>query len=277
MKHPFDVLGPKYAQQIGAMRLDEDRRDDLDAICKTLLRKKDVYQLLSDRTLNKIPVAFLMAIAYREMSGDTNCFLGNGQRLSLKTTIVPKVLGPWLQPYPENFLAGALVALRIDAIDQVSDWSLARATYESETLNGWGYLNHGLPSPYVFGGTSIQQKGKYTTDGHLDMSVMDSQLGTVAIMESLFEHDPSLKFGDEAVKTEEAPTLVLDLPLGLGGGINVFLLQKRLNDLKVNGTPIRVDGYIGKNTTRVVRAFQYTHGLDADGIIGPKTIAALKM
>src|SRR5216683_4375116 len=133
MQHPFDILGPRYAQQIASLKLNANRSDDLDAVCKTLLRKKDVYQLLSDRTSNKAPVAFLMAIAYREMSGDTNCFLGNGQRLSLKTTIVPKGLGPWLQPYPENFLAGALIALRIDAIDQVSDWSLARARLQSET------------------------------------------------------------------------------------------------------------------------------------------------
>jgi peptidoglycan hydrolase-like protein with peptidoglycan-binding domain len=35
-----------------------------------------------------------------------------------------------------------------------------------------------------------------------------------------------------------------------------------------NGT---IDGKIGKNTKRAIREFQKTNGLEADGIIGPKT------
>lgn len=276
MQHPFVTLGPHYAQQIASMKIDPKRLGDLDEACNTLLKQKSAYQLLSNRTPNRVPVAFLMAIAYREMSGNTHCFLGNGQSLSQRTTIVPKGLGPWLQPYPENFVQGGLLALHIDGSDLVTQWSVPRAAYESEALNGWGYLGHGIPSPYVFGGTNIQQKGKYTSDGHFEL-VTDNQLGTMAIIERLFERDASLRFGDVILKTQDAPPLVPEVPVGIGGDINVFLLQVRLNALHVNGTPLQIDGNFGKATSRAVRAFQFTHHLEVDGLVGPKTIKALNL
>jgi hypothetical protein len=142
-------------------------------------------------------------------------------------------------------------------------------------LNGWGYLGYGIPSPYVFGGTNIQKPGKYTSDGHFEW-VTDTQLGTMAIIERLFERDASLKFGDIIVKSEDDPPPVPDTPLGIGGGTNVFLLQQKLNALHLNGTPLRVDGIYGRATRQVVRTFQFTHHLTVDGLVGPETIKALQ-
>jgi lysozyme family protein len=36
-----------------------------------------------------------MALAEREMSGNLHCYLGNGQRLTKRTTIVPLNRGPF--------------------------------------------------------------------------------------------------------------------------------------------------------------------------------------
>jgi lysozyme family protein len=276
MQHPFTQLEPHYAAQIAAMAINPNRIRELDEACDTLLEQRAAYQALSNATSHGTPVAFLMAIAYREMSGNTHCFLGNGQSLSRRTTIVPKGLGPWLQPYPQNFVAGGLMALHIDGVDAVVMNGLPIAAYESEALNGFGYMNRGLPSPYVFGGTNIQKPGKYVADGEFDSSEMDSQLGTLAIMERLFQRDASLKFGDTIVKTPNVePPAVPATPLGLGGGINVFILQQKLNALHVNGTPLQVDGNFGKATKRAVKSFQYTHHLTVDGLVGPQTIKAL--
>ena len=49
-------------------------------------------------------------------------------------------------------------------------------------------------------------------------------------------------------------------------------LQKRLN---ANGYTLDVDGKFGKKTEEAVRAFQKKNGLKVDGIVGPKTWAAL--
>jgi lysozyme family protein len=274
---PFNQLQSHYAQQIASMKIEPDRIKELDQDCEILLKEKAAFVELSDRTPNRTPAAFIMAVAMREMSGNTRCFLGNGQALSRRTTITPKGLGPWLQPYPENFIQGGLLALHIDGIDKITQWSLPRAAYESEALNGFGYMSKGIPSPYVFGGTNIQRKGKYVSDGNYDPNTMDTQLGTLTIIERLFDLDASLKFGDVIAKVEDAPPLVPVVPVGIGGGINVFLLQQRLNVKRVSGTPLQVDGNFGRATTRAVKSFQFINHLSVDGLVGPKTIKALQL
>ncbi|MBN0408648.1 peptidoglycan-binding protein, partial [Pseudomonas aeruginosa] len=50
-------------------------------------------------------------------------------------------------------------------------------------------------------------------------------------------------------------------------------LQRRLNTWA--GANLYEDGHFGAATEDAVRAFQRSHGLVADGIAGPKTLAAL--
>ncbi|HWJ03493.1 MAG TPA: peptidoglycan-binding protein [Verrucomicrobiae bacterium] len=58
-------------------------------------------------------------------------------------------------------------------------------------------------------------------------------------------------------------------------GPAVSMLQKKL---KMSGLYTgRIDGIFGPLTDRAVREFQTAHGLVADGIVGPKTMAALMM
>ena len=49
-------------------------------------------------------------------------------------------------------------------------------------------------------------------------------------------------------------------------------LQRRLNKL---GLPVRADGHFGRETEAAVIRFQSEHGLDSDGIAGPRTWAML--
>ena len=56
-------------------------------------------------------------------------------------------------------------------------------------------------------------------------------------------------------------------------GEDVRFLQQRLNEF---GAEIGVDGSFGNQTDRAVRNFQTDHGLTVDGIVGPKTMAALQ-
>ena len=61
--------------------------------------------------------------------------------------------------------------------------------------------------------------------------------------------------------------------LGRGSaGDAVRDLQQNLSAL---GYPLAADGIFGKDTEKALRAFQRDHGLDADGIAGPKTFAAI--
>jgi len=55
-------------------------------------------------------------------------------------------------------------------------------------------------------------------------------------------------------------------------GPEVRALQNKLN---ANGFSITVDGDFGPNTQQAITTFQQEHGLNADGVAGPKTFAAL--
>jgi hypothetical protein len=58
-------------------------------------------------------------------------------------------------------------------------------------------------------------------------------------------------------------------------GASVGELQEKLNTVIVVGAPLVVDCDFGPLTDDVVRQFQANEGLDADGIVGPKTWDAL--
>lgn len=292
IKHPFEVLKPEYEALLSRAQIVPAREKELNyAVTKVLFPHKELY--LAVQAKSGVPAAFVMALAMREMSGRIDRYLGNGQPLSQKTTIVPKNRGPFFGP--DAFVRGAVDAFAIDGLDQQKNWTMARVCYEGENWNGWGYRNASIniPTPYLWGATTVQKPGKYVEDHVFDKKVMDTQLGMIALIREIFDLDQSLVFAEMAKKEEKAvttetkpegkslppavPKKELEIktapaPMGVGGGVNIFLLQKKLNAERVAGTPIKVDGLYGRDTTRAVKAYQFINGLEADGLVGPKTL-----
>lgn len=273
MQHPFAVLAADYARLDARAVIVPSREHEVAEVAERLLRDKQVYAEVSEKS--RVPTAWLMAISEREMSGNLHCYLGNGQPLNRRTTIVPRNRGPF-----PDFVAGALDAMHLEGLDKVADqpggWSMERYCYESELWNGFGYRARGIPSPYVYGGTTVQRRGKFVADGAFDPSVMDPQLGTLAIAAGLIKLDPSLAFAPVAEKepSSDEPVAVAPPPAGLAG--NVRWLQLSLNRIHAAGTPIAIDGSYGRITRRAVMAFQRSQGLAADGLAGPKTLARVQ-
>jgi lysozyme family protein len=276
----FEKLEANYEHLASIAVIKPEREPELQRVVeRTLLPEKLLYQRVEG--LVHIPAAALMALAMREMSGNTHCYLGNGQSLKHRTTIVPLNRGPFLQEHPEDFVAGCLDSLHLDGLDQVwtapGGWSRSRFCYESESWNGWGYRSRGIPSPYVFGATNIQKPGKFPRDHIFDPTLWDPQLGTLAIVEEIFKQDSSLKFYDYEVKK---PSSTIDPEVSqhpIIGTFSMEFVQSALNKLRTKGTPLIVDGNIGRASRAAVYNFQLAHHVyPYDGIPGPKTIAALK-
>ena len=285
MQHPYEALRDEYARLIAAATIRPECEHVLHLAATRLLHDKPVYARISGAT--GVPIAVLMALSEREMSGNLHCYLGNGQKLTMRTTIVPKNRGPFPDTI-EGFIAGALDALHLDGLDQIAKtaegWSMPRFAYESELWNGFGYRARGIPSPYVFGATAVQKPGKFVADHVYSATVMDPQLGTLAIVEELIKLDPPLAFADGIAKVADAPSIVpAPPPVGVGGGFmldvndvdSVKTLETRLNQVHATVLPIAVNGNYDRETMQAVRAYQASHGLHPDGLAGPMTLNSL--
>lgn len=192
-----------------AMKFNTSRIPEFEAVAKKLIANKAQYQEISSEIFeqknNTIPWAGIAVIDEREHDGPLglcNSYLGNGQALGQVTTIVPKNRGPFL-PHPTDaplrgpFFRGALDAL-IDCAPHAADWhdwSPGGILTLLEQYNGLGYASRGLASPYIWGGTSEQQVGKFVSDGVFDANVMDTQLGCAGMLRMMSILDPTADYG----------------------------------------------------------------------------------
>jgi hypothetical protein len=78
--------------------------------------------------------------------------------------------------------------------------------------------------------------------------------------------------GDGSEDGGAGPSVTRALLAEGSAGDAVRDLQQNLSAL---GYPLAVDGIFGKDTEAAVRAFQHDHGLGADGVVGPRTLAAI--
>lgn len=219
------------------MHFNTSRIPEIDKVSKSILAHKSQYQEISDaifdQTGKRVPWAIIGVVDQREHDaslGLTNSYLGNGQRLDRVTTIAPKGRGPFLHhdtdaPLRGPFFRGALDALiDVQKIQEWDDWTPGGALTFLEGLNGYGYANgpKGNPpmaSPYIWGATSEQERGKYISDGVFSKSTWDSQLGCAAMLRYMSGLDPSVGFalGEPPYEPEEkiVVTVTIEAPKGV--------------------------------------------------------------
>jgi lysozyme family protein len=149
------------------------------------------------------------AIHNRESSRSFSTHLHNGDPLTGYTTHVPAGRPQVGHGPPFTWEESAQDALKLQGWDKIADWPLERWLYEAERYNGWGYLGK-INSPYVWAGTTLQQRGKYVSDGKFDSSAWDSQLGIAAILKAVFDYLPDA-MPDSAV-APPVPTVIEPVP-----------------------------------------------------------------
>jgi lysozyme family protein len=156
-----------------------------------------------------VPWYVVGCLLERESDGNLNTYLGNGQRLSEVTSLVPAGRGPFKGP--TAFLDGAVDALKHEGMTGITDWSIERILYWCERFNGQGYFGRGN-SPYIWSWTDQYTSGKFVDEqpgvkAHYDPTHVDEQPGVAAILKALAEIYP-----DIAAKLASRPAAIPSSP-----------------------------------------------------------------
>lgn len=169
-------------QRWDAMHIPADKGPLFKAVADRLVFNKPRYEAVAKALKTKgydIPWEFIAVTHQREASGNFNSYLGNGQPLNKKTTIVPKGRGPF-SSWEEGAIDALVYAPPYAAKN--TDWTISGTLNKLEEYNGLGYRQMGVPSPYLWAGTDQYSKGKYVADHVYDPNHVDTQLGTAGLL-----------------------------------------------------------------------------------------------
>lgn len=202
----------EYAKQWDDMIINPSRVQEAERAAKYAVANKDIYKRIE--SITGIPWPMIACDHRRESDREDKAgnplfstYLGNGQDLWIKTTIVPIGRGPFIRQSDagrndgkliDAFVVGGVDAYTVDHINRVSDWRLEKILYYSELFNGTGYDSRGLPSAYIWGGTNQQKPGKYVGDHRWRGDIMDTQLGVAPILWWIEQIDDSVKYVRES-------------------------------------------------------------------------------
>ena len=160
------------------------------AIRITLPVPKTAYENIEKDT--NVPWFVVGVIHYRECGLNWMGNLAQGDPWNHISTHVPRGRGPF-----KDFRSAAFDALYRcpPYAAKWKDWSAGGTLTLLELYNGSGYEDyHHESSPYIWGATNHEEWGKYVADGHWSAQVWDTQIGCAALLKSMMELDPSIKF-----------------------------------------------------------------------------------
>lgn len=280
MQHPYLQLRDEYERRVAALKI--TRGPEAERRARQLLGRPEVMTNFEpvEQTL-KIPMVWMICSFERESGMNFRTSPAQGDPWNRVSTHVPAGVGPF-----RSFTDAAIWSYKHDGLDRNSaPWTWSYMMWAWEKFNGFGPRDHGRVSGYVFSGTDQYDPpsgrgGKYVADRQWSSSTVDTQLGCVPLAVCLAHLEPRLMvpgFPSGPIVLPE-PVAITPTPVGVGGGPRgAAWIQHVLNELRVAGTPLVEDGSYGRMTRTAVRDFQASHGLDADGLAGPKTVAALEI
>ena len=134
------------------------------------------YQFIQKET--GVPWQVVAGIHGLEASFNFNSYLHNGDKLGIKTTHVPKGIGPLF-----TWEASAIDVLHRRHVEKIKHWSIPVCLKFCEAYNGLGVLNKHpeTNSPYLWSFTNLYTKGKYVADGKYDPNAVSKQVGVAAL------------------------------------------------------------------------------------------------
>lgn len=149
----------------------------------TLVANKPFYDRVSETT--RVPWQMIGALHSVESGCNLMCCLHNGEKIigtGEKTKLVPAGRGPF-----STWQDAAIDALIFDGIANRGNWTIPKILMFCEKYNGLGYLKYhsDTMSPYLWAGTDLYSRGKYSSDGKWNSLLVSKEQGIVPILKSL--------------------------------------------------------------------------------------------
>lgn len=191
----MSVTAQYVAQQVPrwrAAKLSTDHVGEASKIVARIMANKARYAIVD--VLTGVPWYVIAGLHNMESGGSFNCHLHEGSPLTGRTKYEPKGRPKTGSP-PFTWENSAVDALQYDKMGEVKWAYLGETLYACERYNGTGYLAYhpDVPTPYLWAGTTIEQPGKYVSDGRWSSSAKSEQLGIAAIWKKM-ESDGILDF-----------------------------------------------------------------------------------
>lgn len=183
----YETLAPEYVKFFAGAQVAAGKKSDVAAMVKAALDNRDIYQDLEETT--ETPWWFIAGLHQMEASYNFKTHLHNGDPLTARTVRVPKdrPVAPPASGGAYEWEESARDALERKGLTGEKDWSLPRALYRWEAYNGFGYRKHRVPTPYLWGLSTVHAVGKFTTDHGFDAGAKTKQVGAAMLLKAL--HD----------------------------------------------------------------------------------------
>ena len=172
-------------------KIDPNLSHTVNSVASRLCLAKARYQTVENTT--KVPWQVVAVIHERESSQSWVASLAQGDPWNRVSIHVPRGRGPFTSW--EAAAQDALVVCPPHAAHW-GDWTIGGALTLLEQYNGLGYAARSMPSPYVWASTDQYSHGKYVADGHFDPNAIDHQMGCAALLKSMMQIDPTIKFAE---------------------------------------------------------------------------------
>lgn len=250
-----------------------------------------------------VPWWFVGVVHSMECSLRFDQHLHNGDPLTARTNRIPKDRPAHGRP-PYSWEESARDAIEYDRLLEVTDWSLESALYHWHRYNGINneYKRRGIPTPYLWSGSTHYRKGKYVKDGVFDPEAVSKQVGAalllyklialnaITVSEDTLKENPVAAIGDSTLislklegKAFEHVIEELRFPGALksGAGGSGAASTERANVRKVqewltlNECATAIDSDFGPSTERQLQRFCQLNGQPETSILNESIWALL--
>lgn len=169
-----DAMRREYAELFDTCDIRAERASEVNSLADRIVAQKARYSAAGAPL--GIPWYFIGVVHSLESGLKFTGHLHNGDPLTARTVQVPKGRPKDGTP-PFTWEQSAADALKLQKLEQWTDWSIPGLLYKLEAYNGFGYRKRLMPSPYLWSFSVHYDKGKFVADGTFSATAVSKQCG----------------------------------------------------------------------------------------------------